>query len=157
MHVLASRNASITHRPGWCPFIFRMGNVKHTLLRLLQGILFCCGILFIGLLAMRIYEEIRYGHLRPPSTVRNIQDFRRWNPSFRQVQTVTIYGSTYYAVRGPFARSLPSGPSEYYFDHKGNYVGRNLDIGDFDEPAIFSSKDAQRESVEIESIPTMGP
>ena len=131
--------------------------MKHTLLRVFRWTLYGCGTLFIFVFGVRIYDEVRYGHLRPPNDVTNIQNFRRWNPSFRKAQIVTIHGSTYYAVTGPFARSMPSGPSEYYFDQNGNYIGRNVDIGDFYEPAIFSAKDAQRKPIDIERIPNTQP
>ena len=85
--------------------------------------------------------------------MKNIQDFRRWNPSFTTTQVIAFHGSTYYAVKGPFARSQPSAHSEYYFDHNGNYVGRNIDPGDFREPAMFTSSDAQRKPIDIQEIP----
>jgi hypothetical protein len=132
-----------------------MTPVKPTFLTILRWILDGFGLLFILVFALRIYEDVRYSRLLPPPEIRNIQDFRRWNPSFGKAQMVTFHGSTYYAVRGPRARALASGPSEYYFDHNGNYVGRNVDTGDHYEPAIFSAKDAERKPIEINNIPSV--
>ena len=134
-----------------------MSQAKRTFSNVLRWILIGFGLLFLSSITLRIYEEIRYRHVLPPSHVKNIQGFRQWSPSSRKAQVVTFQGSTYYAVRGPLARFVASGPSEYYFDHKGNYVGRNKDIGDFYEPAIFFFKEARREPIEIGSIPTNSP
>jgi len=132
-------------------------SVKADALRACQWVLYICGGLFIGAFGVQICDEIRFGHLRPPDSVKNIQDFRRWKPAFDRAEIVMFHGSTYYAVTGPYARSLPSSHSEYYFDQNGNYVGRNVDPGDFDEPAIFSAEDAQRNPIEIQQIPSGQP
>lgn len=130
-----------------------MSAVKQNIYCVLRWILCGCGLLFILISSLRIYDAVHYSHLRPPRDIKNIQDFRRWNPALQAAQLIMFHGSTYYVVRGPFARVLASGPSEYYFDHNGNYVGRNVDIGDFYEPVIFSAKDAQRKDIEIDHIP----
>jgi hypothetical protein len=119
--------------------------------------LYVCGALFILTIVVRISDEIRFGHLSPPDDVKNIEDFRQWNPSFTTAEIVTFHGSTYYVVRGPFARFKPSAYSEYYFDQNGNYVGRNVDPGDFREPAIFTARDAQRKPIDIKQIPMNRP
>lgn len=134
-----------------------MPTAKQMLFSMAHWTLYVCGTLFITIFARVIYDEIRFAHLSPPDDVRNIQDFRRWEPSFTDAQILTFHGSTYYAVRGPFARSLPSAHSEYYFDHNGNYVGRNIDLGDFREPAIFTAPDTQRRRISIQEIPGTQP
>jgi len=134
-----------------------MRDVKHKLVRVVQWTLYVCGFMFIGIVGIRVYDEVRYTHLRTPDNVRDIGDFRRWNPALTNAQAVTVRGSTFYAITGPFARFKASGPSEYYFDQNGNYVGRNVDTGDFYEPAIFFAKEAQRKPINIEQIPNPPP
>lgn len=131
--------------------------MKSILIRIVQWGLYVCGVLFILVFGIRIYDEIYHGHLRPPDDVLNIRDFRRWNLTFSNAQVVTFHGSTYYAVTGPHARFMASGPSEYYFDQNGNYIGRNPDTGDIYEPAIFSAKDAERKPFDIQAIPNTEP
>ena len=134
-----------------------MSRLKRIFSHGLHWVLYGCGLFFILIFAVRIFEEFRYGHLLPPRDVKNIHDFRKWRPDSREATVVTFHGSTYYAIRGPYTRALASGPSEYYFDHNGNYVGRNPDTGDVYEPAIFSAKDAERKSIDIDRIPAKSP
>ena len=131
--------------------------MKRFLLRASDSILCVLGVLFLLHVGTRICELMLFSHLSAPDSVKNIEDFRQWNPSFTETEIVTFQGSTYYAVKGPFARFLPSTQSEYYFDHNGNYVGRNIDPGDVNEPAIFTARDTRRRAFSIKDIPLVKP
>ena len=111
------------------------------------------GVLLLLFIASLIYERLRYGRFSPPKHVTNIHEFRKWQPEFTRAQEMSAGGATYYVVQGPVARMLASGPSEYYFDHVGNYVGRNIDPGDFSEPALFLQNRAARKTISIDQIP----
>jgi hypothetical protein len=128
-------------------------NCGRTIVRTCGTALQIGGVLLALFIGIRFYNEVRYRHLVPPRSVETIFDFRRWRPELRTAEAVTFKNSTYYAVRGPISRFAASGPSEYYFDQYGNYIGRNIDPGDFDEPAIFTHPQSQRRPIAIDEIP----
>ena len=94
--------------------------------------------------------------LLPPPNVKDIDSFREWRPDLEHAREMKIRGSIYYAVRGQYARPLPSSKSEYYFDLNGNYLGWNADPGDYKNPSLFFSPDAKYSSISIEAIPKLG-
>jgi len=130
-----------------------MNKAAKTAWDLTVGFLSICGLVLILQISTTIYEHIHYdSQLEPPKNVVTIADFVIWKPDWTEISEIDFHGSKYYAIKGPFARPLPSAGSEYYFDHLGNYLDRNKDVGDFSFPRLFSHPEAKRKKISMEEI-----
>lgn len=109
------------------------------------------GISFLFLFSI-LFDRIYYSGCHVPSHVTTISDFKKWQPTYTHTCKIEINGSIYYAVKGDFARSLPSAKSEYYFDSTGNYIGWNMDPGDFVTFPIIHKKEAIKSQIDIDDI-----
>ena len=84
-----------------------------------------------------------------------ISDFRKWRPDLMEAAEVSVHGTTYYVVKGPYARPLPSDRSEFYFDANGNFLAWNSDVGDSAEPRILHPANTSRKKISITAIPDL--
>ena len=109
-----------------------------------------------GSIAMVLYSafvSFRFSHVSPPRDMLSIADFRKWRPDLTDAAKISVRGNTYFSVKGPFARPLPSDHSEFYFDSNGTFLTWNRDIGDVSEPRILHPGTSSREPIPISSIP----
>jgi len=114
--------------------------------------LVCSGVVFWGILAIRLFDVVMFRGAIPPGNVKTINDFLAWHPIPSEVLRVTIRGATYYMLIGDFARTLPSSRAAYTFDEKGNFVEWTSDCGDFRKPPVVFSDGAKRETMSIEQL-----
>jgi hypothetical protein len=69
---------------------------------------------------------------RPPANIKTIEDFQGWKKG--SIMGKGVYenaGKTYTVMLAPAGRYLPSGPSAYLFDDKGQFVDWTADMGDY--------------------------
>lgn len=84
-----------------------------------------------------------------------ISDFRKWRPDLTEAAEVSVRGTIYYVVKGPYARPLPSDHSEFYFDANGNFLTWNNDVGDSADPRILHPANTSRKKISITAIPDL--
>ena len=126
---------------------------KRRILLVLDWTLRAVAALTIAMLLYLVFESIRFSYVSPPRDMLSIADFRKWRPDLTDAVKISVRGNTYYAVRGPFARSLPSAHSEFYFDSNGTFLTWNRDVGDFSDPRILHPGTSSRESISVTDIP----
>lgn len=126
---------------------------KRKILLVLDWTLRAVGAASIAMILYSVFVSIRFAHVSPPRDMQSIADFRRWRPDLTDAAKISVHGNTYFAVRGPFARPLPSDHSEFYFDSNGTFLMWNKDIGDFSDPRILHPGSSSRESISIADIP----
>ena len=124
--------------------------------RIFDWCLRACGLVFLYAAVISAVGIWMQWELLPPENVKDIESFQKWRPEFTEAKRMEIRGSVFFAVRGPYARPMPSAKSEYYFDSKGNYLGWNVDPGDDKTPSLFFSKDAKHSIISIDEIPKPG-
>jgi hypothetical protein len=111
------------------------------------------GAVSIVIILYSVFVSVRFSHVSPPRDMRSIADFRKWRPDLTDAAKISVRGSTYFVVKGPFARPLPSDRSEFYFDSNGTFLTWNRDIGDIAEPRILHPGSSSREPISISDIP----
>jgi hypothetical protein len=90
----------------------------------------------LGFLAVLVVWAAMSAHetnkLKPPATVRTVQDFLQQMPAPARVRTFTFSGGNYYEVWGQMGSTvrLPSGSPSYIFDPNGRLVDWTSDRGD---------------------------
>jgi hypothetical protein len=69
---------------------------------------------------------------RPPKNLKTLEDFKAWKgDAIMGNGTYESSGITYTVMLAPAGRTLPSGPSAYLFNQKGEFVDWTSDMGDF--------------------------
>ena len=126
---------------------------KRRILLVLDWTLRAVGAVSIVIVFYSVIVSVRFGHVSPPRDMLSIADFRKWRPDLTDAAKISIRGSTYFAVKGPFARPLPSDRAEFYFDSNGTFLTWNRDIGDISEPRILHPGSSSREPISISDIP----
>jgi hypothetical protein len=126
---------------------------KHRIVLVLDWTLRAVGAASIAIVLCSVFVSIRFSHVSPPRDMLSIADFRKWRPDLTDAAKISVRGSTYFAVKGPFARPLPSDRSEFYFDSNGTFLTWNRDIGDISDPRILHPGSSSRESIAISDIP----
>jgi hypothetical protein len=77
-------------------------------------------------------DLIMLSKVRPPKTLKTIQDFQAWKGGAILGQgTYENSGTTYTVMLAPAGRTLASVPSAYLFDQDGQFVDWTSDRGDF--------------------------
>ena len=107
----------------------------------------------IAIVLYSVFVSLRFSDVSPPRDMLSIADFRKWRPDLTDAAKISVRGSTYFAVKGPFARPLPSDHSEFYFDSNGTFLTWNRDIGDISDPRILHPGASSRESISVSDIP----
>jgi hypothetical protein len=126
---------------------------KHRILLVLDWTLRAVGAASIAIVLYSVFVSLRFSHVSPPRDMLSIADFRKWRPDLTEATKISVRGSTYFAVKGPFARPLPSDHSEFYFDSNGTFLTWNRDIGDISDPRILHPGASSRESISVSDIP----
>jgi len=79
-----------------------------------------------------LVDQIPMSAARPPKTIKTIEDFRIWKQGAIMGNGTYENGGVNYTVMiAPAGRYLPSGPSAYLFDEKGQFVDWTADMGDY--------------------------
>lgn len=112
------------------------------------------GFLFWFVVVLRYYNHVQFAEEFPPFYIDTIGEFVDWHPNPGNVSKIEVRGVTYYSVLGNRARLLWSGPSEYLFDARGNFVGWSRDSGDYHYPEVIYSGYAKRSPSSLGQIPT---
>ena len=104
------------------------GAIKRTALRV--GIIV---VVMVGLLVgSLLIDRIPLSAARPPRNLKTIEDFQVWKRgAIKGKGTFQSSGVTYIVMLAPAGRYLPSGPSAYLFDDKGQFVDWTADMGEF--------------------------
>ena len=126
---------------------------KRRILLVLDWSLRAVGAVSIAMVLYSVFVSIRFSQVSPPRDMLSIADFRKWRPDLTDAAKISVRGNTYFAVKGPFARPLPSDHSEFYFDSNGTFLTWNRDIGDFSDPRILHRGTSSRESISVTDIP----
>jgi hypothetical protein len=78
-------------------------------------------------------DLIMLAKARPPKDLKTIEDFRAWKGNaIMGSGTYENSGITYTVMLAPAGRTVPSGPSAYLFNQKGEFVDWTSDMGDFE-------------------------
>lgn len=126
---------------------------KRRIFLVLDWTLRAVGAASIAIVLYSVFVSLRFSHVSPPSDMKSIADFRKWRPDLTDAAKISVRGNTYFAVKGTFARPLPSDRSEFYFDSNGTFLTWNRDIGDIFDPRILHPGASARESISISDIP----
>jgi hypothetical protein len=79
-----------------------------------------------------LLDQIPLSAARPPENLKTIEDFRAWKGGAAMGKGVyESSGVTYTVMLAPAGRYLPSGPSAYLFDQKGQFIDWTADMGDY--------------------------
>ena len=79
-----------------------------------------------------LLDQIPLSAARPPKDLKTIEDFRSWKGGAIMGKGIFESSSvTYTVMLAPAGRYLPSGPSAYLFDDKGQFVDWTADMGDY--------------------------
>lgn len=130
----------------------RAAAVWPVLKRWLDRALRLAGIVALIVLALQWSDRAALRRISPPPELRNLEDFKRWQPERREATRIVSDGMTYYLVRGDRGRALASGPAAYLFDGRGNFIGWTTDLGDDHRLPVVFDPVAQRSTVELASI-----
>jgi hypothetical protein len=91
---------------------------------------------------------------KPPKTVVDIKSFFQWKQIPKAIYHVTnSNGYEYFLITGPAGKLIvPSGPSGYFFDLQGNYIGWSSDIGNSHGPNGIFQDESKRTKISKEEL-----
>ena len=102
-------------------------SLRHSLLRI--GAIVLAPIIFLG--GCIAYDGYTISRARPPSSVKNIDDFFAWRAGGVVGRgNIDIDGVSYTVILGRPARFLASGPPAYLFDTNQSFFDWTSDMGD---------------------------
>ena len=78
-----------------------------------------------------LVDHIPMSKARPPESIKTIQDFENWKGAeIKGTGTFHTASAAYTVILAPAGRYVPSGPSAYLFDDRGQFVDWTADMGD---------------------------
>jgi hypothetical protein len=106
-------------------------------------------VLMIGCVATGM---VRQSSATPPKSVTDVESCLAWLKQPGRAWRITSGEDVYYQVWGPTGVPLPSGPSGYTFDSRGNFIDWSPDVGDIATPPEVFAPGAIQEEISLEEL-----